>query len=48
MLFIVIIDIKKIFNLVRIKTERAVPLSFRMPPRFRMFTREDFAIFLFS
>ena len=48
MLFIVMIDIKKILNLVRIKTERAVPLRFTMPSRFRMFTREDFAIFLFS
>ena len=54
MLFNVMTDIRKSLNLVRIKTECAVPLRFRkplrlrMPSRFRIFTREDFAIFLSS
>ena len=48
MLFIVMIDIKKISILVRIKTERAMALRFRMLLRFSMFTHEVFVIFLFS
>ena len=48
MLFVVMIDIKKILIRVKIKTERAMALRFRMPLRFSMFTHEVFVIFLFS